>query len=304
MSRRTTGALFLLMGLAFGGTFPAISVGLADAPPLLLAAARYDLAALLMLAFVALRHERWVPSTPGDRRAVVAAGVFSVGGSGLLFLGQQFTTSGVAAVLFGLIPILTAGLAWVLLPAERLGRRGAVGLLVGFVGVAVVVSPTPATLLAPDVVGKGLVLAAAASVSVSSILVRRADATLHPSAVTAWALALGAGVVHLGSLALGESVASVTTTPRLGLALLWLALVASLGFAAYYSLLARVGATRTSLVSYMVPLVAAGVGTLVLGEPLAATTVVGFLVVLVGFGLVGWEDLRAGLRRPGTVRAD
>jgi drug/metabolite transporter (DMT)-like permease len=304
MSRRTTGGLFLLMGLAFGGTFPAIRVGLADAPPLLLAAIRYDIAAVLLLAFVALRRDYWVPRTPADRRAVLAAGVFSVGGSGLLFLGQQFTTSGVAAVLFGLIPILTAAFAWALLPAERLGRRDVAGLCVGFLGVAVVVSPTPASLLAPDVVGKGLVLGAATSVALSGVLIRRADAALGPTSVTAWALLVGAGVIHLVSLAIGESPAAVTPTPRLAGALLWLALVASLGFAAYYTLLRRVGATRASLVSYMVPLVAAGVGTLVLDEPLAATTVVGFLVVLLGFTLLAYDELRAGLRRPGTSRAD
>jgi drug/metabolite transporter (DMT)-like permease len=230
--------------------------------------------------------------------------VFSVGGSGLLFLGQQFTTSGVAAVLFGLIPILTAGFAWLLLPAERLDRRGLAGLGVGFLGVGVVVSPSPASLLAPDVVGKGLVLCAAVSVSLSGVLIRRAGAALSPTAVTAWALGIGAGVIHLASFALGESVDAVTPTLGLGVAVAWLALVASLGFAAYYTLLRRVGATRASLVSYMVPLVATGVGTFALGEPLAATTVVGFLVVLLGFALLAWDDLRAGFGSPESARAD
>lgn len=117
-------ALFGLITLLFGGAFPAIKAGLAYLPPLLFAAVRYYLAAALLLGFAAAAGHRWVPRTAGDRTAVLAGGTFLIGGTGLTFVGQQFTTSGVAAIIFSLVPVLTVGLAAWLLPAEHLTRLG------------------------------------------------------------------------------------------------------------------------------------------------------------------------------------
>ena len=65
-------------------------------------------------------------------------------------------TAGVAAIIFSLTPVVTAVLAWVLLPAERLSRRDYAGVLLGLSGLAVVISPDPASLLDPAVVGESL----------------------------------------------------------------------------------------------------------------------------------------------------
>jgi drug/metabolite transporter (DMT)-like permease len=132
------------MGVAFGGAFPAIKAGLADAPPLLFAALRYDLAALLLLAYAAFVLGNWRPRLRADWLAVLAGGVLFIGSSGFLYLGQQYTTAGVSAIIYSLGPILTVVFAWVLLPAERLSRRALIGVLIGLVGVALVVRPTPA----------------------------------------------------------------------------------------------------------------------------------------------------------------
>jgi probable blue pigment (indigoidine) exporter len=288
--------MFLLVTLLFGAVFPAIKVGLADVPPLLFAAARYYLSAALLLGYALLTTDRWRPRTRGDRTAVLAGGVLFVGGTGLSFVGLQFTTSGVGAIVFSLIPILTVLVAWVLLPDERPNRRGVLGVCVGFLGVAIVVRPDPS--IETSVVGELLVLSAAAGVALGTVLVRRSRPTMAVVALTGWAMAVGA-TVQLGfALALGESLAAVRPTLSALAALLYLAVVGgAVGFVIYFTLLERLGALEINLIAYLVPIVTLVIGWAVLGEPIVPTTLVGFLVVLAGFALLTDREIAAELAR-------
>lgn len=283
MSRRRAIALFLFMGIAFGTAFPAIKAGLADAPPLLFAALRFYLSALLLAVYSVVVVREWRPRTRGDWLAVLAGGVFSIAGAGFLYLGQQYTTSGVAAIIYSLGPVLTVVFAWVLLPSERASRRAVLGVLVGLLGVALVVRPAPDALFAPDIRGKALVLMAISSITVGSVLIRRSGTHMPAVTLTAWTLGIGAVLLHVGSLALGES-QGVSTAPAFLAILVYLGVVPSgFGFALYFSLLERAGALQANLVVYVVPIVAVLVGWLWLGETLSALTLLGFLVVFVGF---------------------
>lgn len=296
VSRARNLGLFLLVTLLFGAVFPAIKVGLADVPPLLFAAARYYLSAALLLGYALLTTDRWRPRTRNDRIAVLAGGTLFIGGTGLSFVGLQFTTSGVGAIVFSLIPILTVLVAWVLLPEERPTRRGVLGVCVGFVGVAIVVRPDPS--LEMSVVGELLVLTAAAGVALGTVLVRRSRPTMAVVALTGWAMAVGA-TVQLGfALVLGESLAAVRPTASALVALLYLAVVGgAVGFVIYFTLLERLGALEINLIAYLVPIVTLAIGWAVLDEPVVPTTVAGFLVVLVGFALLTDREIAAELAR-------
>ncbi|ELZ49798.1 hypothetical protein C464_03624, partial [Halorubrum coriense DSM 10284] len=93
---------------------------------------------------------------------------------------------------------------------------------------------------------------------------------------------------------------AVWTTESL-LALGYLSVVASgIGFLVYFDLLDRLGPIEINLVSYVAPVFAALVGWLVLDEGITATTVAGFLIICVGFGLVKRDAIRAELRATGV----
>lgn len=293
MSRTRTVAAFLFMGIAFGSAFPAIKAGLAEAPPLLFAAARFYLSALLLVAYAALVLGDWRPRERADWLAVAAGGVFTIGGAGFLYLGQGYTTSGVAAIIYSLGPVLTVVFAWVLLPTERTSRRGILGVLVGLVGVALVVRPAPDALFAPDVLGKALVLVAIVLVSVGSLLIRRSGTHMRAVPLTAWALAVGAVLLHAGSLLLGE-VGAIPGTPGFLALLVYLAVVPSgVGFALYFAVIERSGPLQANLVVYVVPVVAVLIGWAWLGETVAPLTLVGFATVFVGFLVLKGEELVA-----------
>jgi drug/metabolite transporter (DMT)-like permease len=285
--RLRAAAAFLLLTLLFGSGFPVIKAGLDYFPPLWFAATRYALAAACLLGYAVATGDRWRPRERSGRLAVLAGGVLFIGGSGLLFVGQRTTTAGVAAVLFGLVPVLTAAVSWVVLPAERASLRGLVGVVVGFVGVVLVVDPDPANLLGSAAVGKALVLGAATSVTLGTVFVRRLSPPLSSVALTGWSMLLGSGLLAVAAAAVDAPLSTARLTPvSVGL-FVYLAVVGgALAFVLYFSLLARFGALEVNLVTYLNPVVAATVGWLFLGEAVAAATAVGFLVIVVGFLLL------------------
>ena len=302
MSRNRTIGLFLLVTLLFGTAFPAVKTGLSFIPPLLFAASRSYLAAAILLTYVGATTEYWYPRSRRDVTAVLAGGVFLVGGTGIGFVAQQFITAGVAAIIFSLAPIVTAVLAWPLLPAERLGGRDYVGVLLGFVGIAVVIRPDPASLLDPELVGKLLFFVGVTVVELGAVLVRRSQPSMPIPALTGWAMMLG-GTVHVAfSVAVGESVATVQLTPlAVGMVVYLSLFIGVFGLVTYLVLMGEVGPLKANLTTYLTPLVALAIGWLLLGERVHPLTLVGFGIIVAGFALLESREISAELVKYRTL---
>lgn len=287
MSRRLlTVGLFALLATLWGFSFLAIEIGLESLQPVLFAAFRYDVAAVVLLGYALLRGIEWRPTGGRNVRAIVGGGLFLVAGNGLLFVGQQTVPSGVAAIMQSLVPILTSLWALGLLPEERVSTVGAVGILLGFVGVALIVRPDPGNLLGADVVGRLLILGQAASVALGGVLVQRAQPTIDRAALSGWSMFVGGGVLHGVSVAIGETFA-VPVTGAAWAAVAYLGVFATaVAFFIYFTLLEVRGALETSLVAYLVPIVATVAGVVLLGESITLPTIAGFLVVFLGFVLL------------------
>lgn len=311
-SRRTL-ALFGLAALAFGTSFAGVKFGLATVPPLLFAALRFDIAALLLVTALAVTGRLVRPRRRDLPSVLVTATFLIVLNGALFFLGQQFVPAGTAAVLFAVVPLATPLFAAVLLADERVSVRRATGLVVGFAGVAVIVAPEPAALVgalaggasgsglgsAPVLVGHLLVLGAATSVALGSVLSRRVTTDLPLLVRTAYAMVIGAVANHGFSLAAGDPTPlSLAWSPAVVLAVAYVGVVSTaIAFPAYFTLIDSIGAVRANLVAYAVPVVATVAGAVVLGEAVVAATVLGFLVVAAGFAVVEAETLVADLRR-------
>ncbi|RQG99932.1 DMT family transporter [Natrarchaeobius oligotrophus] len=294
MDRRTL-ALFAISSLLFGGTFVAAKAGLEYVPPLLFVALRFDVAAVVVLGYVLATTARaeLVPKTSGDVAAVFATGVLVIGlTNAFLFVGQQYATSAVAAIVFSLNPVLTPAFAAVILADERLSIRGATGIALGLVGVALVVGPDSTALLGGDAIGTLVLFAGATSAALGVVAIRRVETTLSSTVRLAWGLPLAAALSHALSLSAGESIASVTWTAEAVIAIGYLALFAgAIAYVAYFALLEAAGAIRTNLVFYVVPVVSALGGWALLGEAIEPLALVGFAFVFVGFAVLESDSI-------------
>ena len=294
MSRNRTVGLFLLVTLLFGTGFPAVKTGLSFIPPLLFAATRSYLAAALLLVYVGVTTEYWYPRSRRDVTAVLAGGLFLVGGTGIGFVAQQFITAGVAAIIFSLAPIITAVLAWPLLPAERLAGRDYVGVLLGFVGIVVVIRPDPTGLLDPELVGKLLFFGALIVVELGAVLIRRSQTSMPIPALTGWAMLVG-GTVHVAlAVGIGESIANIQVTPLSVAIVIYLSVfIGAFGLVMYLVLMGEVGPLKANLTTYLTPIVALAIGVVLLGERVQLLTLVGFGIIVAGFALLESREISA-----------
>ena len=304
MSRYRNLALFLTLAAIWGSAFMAIKAGLAVFPPVLFAAVRYDIAGVLMLGYA-----WWVLDDPiprgRDQWASVAVGAVLVIAAyhALLFVGEadDAVTSASASVLVGLSPILTTGFARLFVPQERLEPAGFVGLLLGLAGAVVIANPDPANLLSGGMGAKLLIVAAAASFALGSVLTRWLDTDLPIEAMEGWSMLLGALLMHVVSAGLGESFAGIELNLLAVLSMGYLSILASaVGFLIYFDLLDRLGPIEINLVSYVAPVFAAVSGWLVLDEVVTAETVAGFLLILAGFALLKRRQIASELDRVGV----
>jgi len=310
MGTSRNAGLFVLLSFLWGTAFMAIKVGLEFFPPVLFAAFRYDIAGVILLGYAATSTDHWRPRTRADWLTVLVGSTLIIAlYNAFLFIGQQGVTSGVAAILIGMNPILATGFSRAFLPNERLAPLGIAGLLLGFVGVGIMARPTASAVLADNAVAQGFVLLAAVAVALGSVLVQRVDSGIPTVGMVAWSNALGAVVLHAISVGMpGESLRQAEFSTGGLLALVYLAVLASaVGYVIYFDLLDRLGAIEINLVSYTVPVFAALSGWLVLDETLTLRAVGGFLVILIGFGMLKREalaDLVASWRRVATAPTD
>ncbi|MCX6022206.1 MAG: DMT family transporter, partial [Chloroflexi bacterium] len=144
---RDLGLLFAL-GAIWGASFLFIKVAVAEVTPLTLVAVRLGLGALGLAVYVAARPAARPRVSPGKllrevwRPAVIIALMAAIFPYSLIAWGEQHISSGAAAILNATSPLWSALLA-ALLPlrwgGERLSRTGALGVVVGFAGVAALV---------------------------------------------------------------------------------------------------------------------------------------------------------------------
>lgn len=284
--------LFAALALAWGTAFSAIEIGLGSLPPILFAAFRLDVATVLFVGLVAALGLEWRPRTRADAISIVAGGVLLVGAHyGLLFVGQLYVSSAVAAIVLSLTPIVTPPIALALLPRERIRPPAAVGLVLGLLGVVVIA--TSGGSLGGQVLGVGLLFGSALSIAVGSVVLERTRSTLSIVPLQTWAMGVGGLTLHgVSVLHPGESVLAATFTGDVVAALAYLGVVSTAGgFLAYFTLLERVGATELSLVNYTSPVIAAVFGWLLLGESITAATVAGFALIVLGFTLCKIDSL-------------
>jgi drug/metabolite transporter (DMT)-like permease len=274
---------FLLLTLIWGTTWAAIRVGLQGMPPFTGVALRFTIAGTLLLVLARALGVR-LGRGRHERALWVANGLLSFCLSySIVYWSEQYIPSGLAAVLFATNALFVAALAHFLLPGERLEPVAVAGMLLGFAGVAVIFSDDLSLLGGQQVRHAALVMLVSPLVSaVASVAVKRWGSDVHPLSLAAIPM-LAAGLVMGAVAALVERQRPLVFDARSVGALLYLAILGSaVTFTVYYWLLARASATRVALMSYLIPIVAVGVGALLFAEPLRPRLLAGSALVLAG----------------------
>ena len=278
-------AAFAVIYIVWGSTFLGVRLGVRALPPFLFGGARFLLAGSLLALVAVLRRERF-PAAPRDWRPILFMSVVMIAlGNGMTTYALQYVPSNETALLAASSALWIAALGALGPRGHALTARGLLGLLLGFVGVALIVWPH-GSLPSGRFGWQSLVLLGSLAGAVGTIIYRDAALTVGPTAFNALMMLLG-GLWLLGfGVAAGETDRWQWDPGGLA-ALVYLALFGSaIAFSAYTWLLKRVPADRVATYAYVNPAVAAALGWAVLGEALTSLQVAGMVVVLAGVALV------------------
>ena len=274
-------ALYVLLCIVWGSTWLVIKVGYGGLGPFNVAAARFFLAGAVFILLVPLFRAQW----PRGRREwglVVWVGlVLFAADYGLIYWGEQFLESGLTAILFATLPLITIVIAHLYLPGDRITPRKLAGTLLAFFGVVALFGDH--VRLDPAKAGPMLaIVASAVCAAAAGVATKRHGAALHPAALNAPAMLVGASALLVMSLTAGEEFRLPRDAATWG-AVIYLAVAGSVvSFLVYFTLLKTWSVTSLSFISVFTPAVALLLGFVFLDERPTLLTAVGAAFILTG----------------------
>ena len=299
--------------IVWGSTYFAIRLGVrpthgAAMPPLIYAGIRFTVAGAVMLALTVRRPAADGRPDPLGRRQWFAASVVGLAlllaGNGLVSIAEKRIPSGIAALVVATVPIWAA-LLGAAAGQERVTLRHALGLLLGFAGVAALVAGTGSGRV--EFLGVVIVLAASLSWAAGSVWSRTAPLVRRPLVMTGMEmLAGGVGCFAVG-FAIGEGgdlhLGDVSTGAWLALA--YLIVFGSLvAYTAYVWLLRNAPLSLVTTYAFVNPLVAILLGSVFLSEPFTSRTIIATVLITLGVMLMVTRRSSPEARRPAERGSD
>jgi drug/metabolite transporter (DMT)-like permease len=275
--------------VVWGTTYLAIKVALETIPPFTIAGLRFTIAGVLVLGLAAWQGEKLPAPHAWPRLIAVSLLSMCIANGGVVW-AQQYVPTGLSAVMIATTPFWMVGIDAVLKAAKQLFARQWTGLGVGFLGIVVLVWPEIAT-DRPDAVrflwGVLSLQISCAGWSLAAAYNRRATVRSGVLGAAAAQMLSGGIVMLLIGWTLGET-SRVSFVPHTALAMGYLVFVGSvIGFTSFSYALQHLDVAIVGMYTYVNPVIAVALGTLVLGEPFHSRLIGAGVIIAAGIAIVG-----------------
>jgi drug/metabolite transporter (DMT)-like permease len=285
--------VFFGLGFMWGSSYLFIKLAVNDFGTFTLVALRLLVGAILLWTVVRVAGQE----LPRERRIYGHLLVMAIINITIPFLlitwAEQSVESSLAAILTSPVPLFAIVLSSLFLADEPMRVNGVVGLIVGFVGVVIITSGG-LTGQGSSIAGEVALLGAAFSYACGAVYSRRNVRGLAPMIPAVFQVTFAAIITGILAILFEHPWTARPSTEAI-FSILWLGILGSgLAYLCLFRLFAAWGATRTTLVAYVIPVVGIVLGYLVLAEPVDARIIVGTALVVAGVGLV---NSRFGRRR-------
>lgn len=292
MSRPAVWSLYAILVIVWSSTWVSIKIGLDDLPPLFGAGIRFVLAGVVLLAGAAAVR-RTITAT--DWRLAALLGVLPFAATyGLIYWAEQYVPSGLAAVLFGVLPLYVALLAAALLPQEPLRPRLLAGIGIAIAGLALAFNES-LDLGHGELAGlaAGAVLLSPVASAIGNVSIKLRGARTDAVVLNGWAMLL-AGVLLLAASAPFEAWGETAWSAKAVGSILYLALAGTaFTFVTLTVLLRELPAVTISFISVLLPFGALAFGALLEDERITPAVVAGAALVAAGIAVAQWPARRA-----------
>ena len=279
--------VWLILCGIWGSTWLFIKLGLEDLPPFTFAGIRFIISVAIVFSIIRIRGLE-LPRARADWILLAVTGILSFGFNyGLVFWGEQYITSGLAALLQATLPAFGLVFAHFHLPGERLSWAKIGGVVLGVCGVAVVFSNQLAIAGRQALAGCVALILSAAFAAYSNVLVKKHGKKLNPAILTGGQMFFGLLLLMALGLSLEGNPFRLHWTPVAIIALLYLAVIGSvIAFMLYYWLVLNMDVTKSMLIALVTPVVAVILGMMVLNEEFSWRTLAGGAMIMLGIALI------------------
>jgi len=297
--------VWLLLCLIWGSTWLFIKLGLNDLPPFTFAGIRFVIASAILFAIIKARRLS-LPETSADWILLAVTGILSFSFNyGLVFWGEQYVSSGLAALLQATIPAFGLVIAHFYLPGERMTLARIFGVVMGVAGVGVVFSNQLKVAGPRALTGCAALVFGSACAAYANVLVKARGNNLDPAILAGGQMVFGlVPLLVVGILWEGNPLQFHWTRMAV-VALFYLAIVGSvIAFLSYYWLVQHMDVTKTMLVALVTPVIAVALGVMVLHEELNWRTFAGGAMIMSGIGLIVLRKAKRAVQMIGSPAID
>jgi drug/metabolite transporter (DMT)-like permease len=276
---------WIVLCLIWGSTWLAIKIGLEDLPPISFVAFRFVIAAAILFA---ISFRRFPLPKRGDYSLLAITGILMFGVNyGLLFWGEQYVSSGLAAILQATIPTFGLVFAHFHLPNEPLKWERMLGAFLALAGVTIICAKLLDFQGVMAFWGGVAIVVGAAATSYANILIKARGKKFAPAMISAWQMLFAVGPLLLVGFLREGNPAHFHWSKSALACLLYLALVGSVAaFLLFYWLMNRIAVTNLLTISLITPPLAVALGWFAAGERLSRWAILGALFVLAGIALI------------------
>jgi drug/metabolite transporter (DMT)-like permease len=275
----------LLLAALWGGNPVAVKIGLADAPPLRLAAMRFVLGGVTVLVYALLtRRAGLVRLRRGEASIIWSLGLLLAVQIGLMNVGANLTSAAHGAILINAYAIHTVLLAHFFIPGDRLTHAKLVGVLVAYAGI-VVLFAGDASVSGGTWVGDLVLSASAFLLGERTVYMARAVQRVDPIKLLLGQSAIGATAFLAASLLL-ESAVPTHHTSSLALVLVYQGVViAGFNFVVNAWLLQRYLPSAVATCMLTTPIWGVLIAAVAAGDRLTPALILSSVMVAVGIGI-------------------
>jgi drug/metabolite transporter (DMT)-like permease len=296
---RVNWLIFLGLGFIWGSSYLFIKLAVGDFGTFTLVALRLVIGTILLWIVIRLAHQA-LPRQPRMYGHLLVMAIINITIPFLLITwAEQSVDSSLAAILTSPVPLFAIVLSSIFLVDEPMRVNGILGLAVGFIGVVILTSPG-LTGVGSSIGGELALLGAAFSYACGAVYARRNVRGLAPMVPAVFQVSFAALITAILALVL-EHPWTVRPDTEAIFSILWLGLLGSgIAYLFVFRLFAAWGATRTTMVAYVIPVVGIALGFLVLSEPIDSRVLLGTAFVVGGVALVNspWGRRRVFGRVP------
>lgn len=272
--------------IIWGTTYLAIRIGVSHIPPMLFAGIRWIVAGIIFVSALKLTHKNLPPLK--DLKHIAVMGLLMLGfGNGLVVTGEQFISSGLAALLITTVPFWIVGFDSLALKKSVFNRFIVTGLLLGLIGVSAIFGDNWRDLFNKDyLIGVLSILGAVVAWSLGSVYSKHKKINAHPL-MSAAVQMLVAGIAQtLLGILLGET-SQIKFNQEGIYSLGYLIIFGSiLGYGSYIYAIEHLPLSLVSTYAYINPIIAVFLGWLVLDEKLNLYMILAAVLIITGVMLV------------------